>query len=950
MTDKKILSPLDVATIRNKGTTVNSSSLVSSRPDLAAILSKSTTSPLHTSLGNDKSNYFTTNGGKVQAISEQTIQRTRDNESILSLFPELEIVEQIIVSSILSPKDMQGEKLNYVIEDHDIPSVISSEVATYITSEMRDYYGLEKDLYRILSEYKFKKGAHIRVVLPESILDSLINNRNNVNLAMEAISNSKYGLFNPDGSVVGLGILGDPHKKQYENSNKYLSPALENFSKGYKVDNNTKHGLIASLKEKKFKIGEEVRTLKAVDYDLSKHIEITDNFEIVKIPHLTNKTMEERIAEKLYARHNNYLNLNQKETIEATGRRGPSNITVESIKDNIAVGKLTPEQFASMTYRTDTPISEPYVTIPSSKTRKRKDIGRPLYFEVDTSAIVPVCMPGNPTKRVGILMLVEANGTPVNANTYSREEMMNSLNLASSQNNSLATGLLERARHNLVANDEEIVLDNVAEIFGSLLSDQFNEMFVNGVFGHDVELGSTNMFYLTMLTRVWANRMTRIVFIPNEFYTYFAFKYFDNGVGKSYLDEIKTLTSMRAILMFARVMGMAKNSIDTTRVNMIIDPRDADPRKTIEIGMHDVMKLRQSYFPLGINSPVDLVQWITRVGLVFTFEGHPGLPNTKFEFDNAKINHDLPDMDMDDDLRRRTYMSFGLAPEIVEEAFSANFATVFAHQNAIQSRRIQIHQGIFREHLTDHAIKTSKADAVIRGNIRSIVEKNLSALEGRLDEEDKELLLNDKQTFINEYIQRLIEAIEAKLPEPNFNALSNQRENYETYKAFVTDLVRHYLSDEVLYGEEFDNVTPEMINQLGVIYVNKLMRDYVSANNILPEVAKLFQKSNEGQASLDIAKELDGHIANVALCALELVKRLTPVKTAVSTDMDNLNVDPDNVDSTGFSDGGDSYDGGDDSGADDDMSLDGDMSIGEGEDFTMPELETEGMGEETTKE
>lgn len=62
----------------------------------------------------------------------------------------------------------------------------------------------------------------------------------------------------------------------------------------------------------------------------------------------------------------------------------------------------------------------------------------------------------------------------------------------------------------------------------------------------------------------------------------------------------------------------------------------------LEIAIHEVLRMRQQYFPLGINSPTDLVDWVQRAGVEFSFEGHPGLPNTKFDFDIKNMQHTIP--------------------------------------------------------------------------------------------------------------------------------------------------------------------------------------------------------------------------------------------------------------------------------------------------------------------
>jgi hypothetical protein len=168
-----------------------------------------------------------------------------------------------------------------------------------------------------------------------------------------------------------------------------------------------------------------------------------------------------------------------------------------------------------------------------------------------------------------------------------------------------------------------------------------------------------------------------------EFVSYFAFDYYENGIGKSLLDNLKIITSIRAILMFARVMAHLKSSINITTVNLTLDEHDPDPQRTVEIAIHEVLRMRQQYFPLGINSPTDLVDWVQRAGVEFSFEGHPGLPNTKFDFDIKNMQHTIPPSDFEEELRKQTYMALGLSPETVDNGFNSEFATTVVANNIL---------------------------------------------------------------------------------------------------------------------------------------------------------------------------------------------------------------------------------------------------------------------------
>ena len=57
----------------------------------------------------------------VSQITRQTMTRVEDAENIFKLFPDIELAAQIIISSIVSPKDMLKSELNFKLENGDWP-------------------------------------------------------------------------------------------------------------------------------------------------------------------------------------------------------------------------------------------------------------------------------------------------------------------------------------------------------------------------------------------------------------------------------------------------------------------------------------------------------------------------------------------------------------------------------------------------------------------------------------------------------------------------------------------------------------------------------------------------------------------------------------------------------------------------------------------------------------
>jgi hypothetical protein len=160
-------------------------------------------------------------------------------------------------------------------------------------------------------------------------------------------------------------------------------------------------------------------------------------------------------------------------------------------------------------------------------------------------------------------------------------------------NSSLGSLLTEKARKNLATQNDQPTIENATEIYADIIEKDFLQRLANGKYGRELRIGRNMDIMRIMLIRALKAQFTRLVYVPAEYVTYFAFKYHDNGVGKSYLDDLANITSLRALVLFSKTMARVKSSIETTHVNVKLDPRDHDPAGTLEKAKHLIAKTRQ---------------------------------------------------------------------------------------------------------------------------------------------------------------------------------------------------------------------------------------------------------------------------------------------------------------------------------------------------------------------
>lgn len=837
--------------------------LVNFNPEAAAVISKLFRSRDPNEIDmSKKQSLYALNRSQIQAISDNVQNRINDNKNLLQLFPDIELAIQILTSSILSPKDMVSTEIIYKTEESILPAELTLKLLAVVQKHMTQYYKVEEELNTMLRDMLFNTGSYVKLVMPESILDEVINN--NTVLSTEALS--ELYVSPKDQTARHLGFLGNAGAVEQKRS------ALEHFTQMHSV-------------------GSYKSTLKTDDDNLTKALEtlvdITDNYQLLKLPKLIHAGTQAKAKSLLRKRR----------------------VSTEA--------KLTNQEMHSLLYKDNTLKTDEFVILPSRLSAKRKSIGRPLVVQLPSESVIPVHVPGDETQHIGYFVMIDIDGNPVTLASSSdcMQGLSNLQDKGNQQQQGLSSLLIQRARKNLSNNDSMPTIDHITKVYSSILEKDLMERLRNGIYKSNVEISKNNEIYRIMLARALSNQYTRIVFIPEELITYFAFAYFDNGIGKGYLENIKVLCSLRAILRFAKVMAMTKNAIAITHVNMTLDPNDPDPQKTIEIATHDIVRMRQQYFPLGTIAPMDLVDWIQRAGFEFSFEGHPGLPETRFDFETKQLQHNVPDSELDEELRKQTYMAFGLSPETVDNGYSADFATTVVANNILFSKRVIQLQEPFTKHLSDYCQKVVLNDQLLFQDLKGIMGENIGLIEKVLSDEDK-TKLSSEADFMDDLIESFVSLIRLDLPKPDITTIETQSSAYDNYVEALDKTIDAWINSESFPSDLVGDVSSN-IDSVKAVLRNYYIRKWMAENGFMSELNDIVTTDENGKPSLDLFELNKTHMEGVVKSTLGFIESLQGLKKAADADIAEMGVEEGQVDDTADTTTGSDEFGMDDMGFDD---------------------------------
>jgi hypothetical protein len=713
----------------------------------------------------------------------------------------------------------------------------------------------------------FTTGSYVNVVIPENIVDEIING--NRQISTESLNNLIRKKDNITG-IVNVGILGKPGKVSTKS-------ALERFAFNLSTESISSDTAIATdFNSQNINLG----------------IEVTDNIQLLKLPkisEISTKNAINQVNKKYIAKEAN--------------------------------NNLSTYEFSTIAYKGNSSNTEMFIALPDSRNAKRKAIGRPLVMKLPSESVIPVYVPGDEKNHVGYFVLNDIDGNPINKNSNNSNDLNSGLagllqNGNNNQNQGLSSMLISKAKNNLTSNESVPTIDHITKIYSSIVENDLIERLRNGIYGKDLTVGYNEEIYRIMLARALSNKYTRLLYIPKEYVSYFAFKYHENGVGKSYLDDVKILTSLRAILLFSKVMAQTKSSINVTHVGVTLDPNDPDPQKTIEMAAHEVVKMRQNYFPLGINTPTDLVDWIQRAGLEFSFEGHPGLPQTKFDFETKNLQHTLPDSDLDELLRKQTYMAFGLTPEVIDQGFNVEFATTIVSNNILLSKRVMQLQGEFTRQYTEWCVKLMHHDTEARKEFLTVLKDNKGSVEKNLTEEESQHLTENELSFYNDLLDRYIDNIQLDLPKPDETTVKNQTEAFDEYVEALDKAIGYWISSEIITNDVSGEVNSN-IDSIKAVLKAHFVRQWMANNNFMSELSDVVTADEDGNPNLNVFDINKQHIESIGKSVLTFIKSLKPAKDAMNKDIANLNVEAGETSDNGSEDNsvnderGDDFDMGD---------------------------------------
>lgn len=836
-------------------------------------------------------------------------QKNLDAETLIGLAPDLKLIKQMLVSTTLSPVDMTSGNLEFKNKKSDIPPSVLNPITEVIREHFETYYPLREKLPEIIGEALFDAGAWVGVIIPEAVIDDIINVRDTGPFVSNEAYDVSYRSNFVDGTLKSVGILGEPGETDLEVRNATAGKGRRN------VNAPSLENMLT------FTMGD------SASQAVNDAVSITDNIAIMGMGTLRDRLNSRRI-ESIYRGRQSHAAMESHQSSKSIHNK-VSTVTSSLYKNRPGAGGI-----------------QRVATIGNGSDASRSSIGHPLVIKCPSESVIPCFPRGEERNHIGYVIILDELGNPLNlTDEMDRAVGSGSVGLGGTQQMNMTSTLIQQTRvamNGMCMDTDKLSTDERVRVFNQVLEENILNRIKNGLVGRNVKMAWNEDIMRVMLFRHFANQRTNIVFVGAEQVVYFAYDYDANGMGKSLLDDVKQVSALRAMTTFANFMAGVKNAVGRTKVTMNIDPRNPDPEKAYHILMDEYQRMQSTITPTDISSSAEMFRSLRMMGTTIEVQGNPRMPNTTVEISEHQSQKQQIDEAFTEDLRRQQYMGLFVTPGMVDMTDDADFAITRWTSNQLYAKRIMMIQDDTCKHGRKFVKVYTNSDGTLVGKIQAIFKEHNDKLpeELRVNQEDdipQDLLYRDA-------IEAYWDSFYLELPRPENNRVEKQKEEFDKVKDLVDDILEAHLNDEM-----FGAFLPEDQENIGLLRAHLksyMLRQYMSANGIDFGISRIMNKVTEEDPALDLMKEFGVNVGNAiqnfgdfskgfAAIREELLKKLevtNPVQAEVLKKDDGFSSDSGGGGFDDNSGGGDDFGGGGD-GFDNPPDFDdagGDLGGGEG--------------------
>lgn len=823
----------------------------------------------------------------LNPTAKEMSSKGKTADKLRALAPEVEQAKVLVSSAIMSPNDLQVGQFNFTFDN--VPGLEADQelllgVQTIYEEHFNNVLNLPTKVYNWIGEAMYRSGAKPIFILPNATLEAV---------KRRTPTDAKYGFYGRDGETPGLASFSEYSNmlddKEYVYSNLNMSfkqfvdaectdvVAKKQFNKLFNLDILTDPNVTeASMESMVVSFNRELKEGEA--------IRVTENPDILTFHYTNQQRRFGANADKLIAKLNKGYPLEQ-------------GLPLESNPDGI------------------------------------DHFGHPVLMELPPESVVPICIPGAPDNHVGYFILLDANGRPLT--------IEDPLPIAEDVPGPMDSP--DASYHAMYGSQSYLMEDDIrSDVQAKMAFTVFNKLMdkylakrVKGIVGpEDVEISRINAITTVMFNRLMEHKETTVLYCPPELITYFAFNYNDNGTGRSKIEDIQFLLSLRTNLLIAQIMGALNDAVDTKKLEFSAGEENANIEETISL-LHQLYgnKARS----IGSLDPHEIADELQGNSIMIVPKGIRGMNDLSIDvIGGAGAQATKPDDALIEQINNLMISQLDVLPAALNQLNEPEFARSLTTYNLFFAKKIAQYQDVVCDMVSRLVRYYTTFSPLFKKSLLAKVNELMKFKQDDSDnsdipEEAKKLMSNDPNRYekrATALAETIIRSVHVKLPRPDLVVAKSQFEEIRNHLNNVTEVVNLIYPQEIIPSD--DQLAANGLTMFRAMALRNAVLQLIKDTGTF----KVF--------NLDSVDQVDSvEVTDIIQTFQNLGKKLQDQRESIAFE---------NQDS-GY--GGDSYGGGDDYGVGDDYGSDdfggGDEGGGEGPsgsfDFNAPADDT-GGGEE----
>lgn len=869
---------------------------------------------------------------ELMPLVRESMQRNLDAENVNEMLPDLDFVADIVVSGILSSKDLITIAPIFAANTDKI----DMELRAQLTAEVKEFftttYPLKNYMREIVNDTLFVTGSWGAAIIPESSVDAIINEGGKI--GVENYAEKAKHLFAP------RGIIGDPNTSTDMNGFGFESLAFkpvmgraDNGGYRFTISGNTE-GI-------------------SDDKKITATFNLTDNIDILKLPKVQNR-VNKAAVERTYN----------------SGRFG-----LERAMNDF-------EYYDRDVYKSKTFSMKAVEEIKPVESAGRRSIGHPLVQHIPSEAIIPIHTPGTFNSPVGFFIMLDEVGNPISRNS----NLYNSTAMSWMMGNPTSQMISDAALGLGMGDTKDWTMARLQDAFSELVEAKLITALKNGGGSEALNLVRPQQVYQIMLARALAKKGTQILYVPSEQFVYYAMDWTKEGIGRSRLDKGRIISGIRSAILMATMQATVLNATRNVKIDIELAPEDREPEKRIEKVQHLMMEQFANRIPFT-GTPDDMLAYIKNAGIEFNITGNDYYPTTKVDVTDNSPDYKVPDKDLDESIAKRQYRQLGADPDLIITPQAIEFATQVTSKDLLTAKRYiqdqlalvpfmshhirtyiysdpvlidrlaeiceKYYEDLVKQRIAARKAEQAKAEAEAAGLDGEEMGVDTDAPEGNEGEEDEGVVTDDQvgieifsegaptmiegiptggtlKEMVKKILSHFISHLEVSLPAPDTSSLNSQMQVMEEKIQGLDKILENWWADGMFADTELDGQE----SKIRMLVRSFVITQWLIENDVEPEMLSFLTKEDVG----DIVTQLSSNMVDRSKIAMQIFKRFTGKMETLAKQMD-MEGGGDaggfgGGDDGGFGDGDDGEggfddgEGGDGEGGGDDLDFDADLDAG----------------------